>query len=119
MREAIALGRAGMRENGGGPFGAVVVSDGAIVGRGCNQVTPTLDPTAHAEITAIRDACRPLQRFDLRGCVLYTSCEPCPMCLAAIHWARLDRVYFASTRNDAAGSAFDDDFIYQQSPLEI
>ena len=119
MREAIALGRAGMREGGGGPFGAVVVSGGEIVGRGCNQVTRLLDPTAHAEVTAIRDACRALQRFDLRGCVLYTSCEPCPMCLAAIYWARLDKIYYACTRSDAAGIGFDDDFIYQQILLDI
>jgi tRNA(Arg) A34 adenosine deaminase TadA len=119
MNEAIALARAGMRIHGGGPFGAVVVASGELVGRGCNQVTPLLDPTAHAEITAIRDACRALQRFDLRGCILYTSCEPCPMCLSAIYWARLDRVYFASTRKDAARIGFDDDFIYQQIPLEI
>jgi guanine deaminase len=119
MNEAIALARAGMRIHGGGPFGAVIVADGELVGRGCNQVTPLLDPTAHAEIVAIRDACRDLQRFDLRGCVLYTSCEPCPMCLSAIYWARLDRVYFASTRKDAAGIGFDDDFIYQQIPLDL
>lgn len=119
MDEAVALARAGMRIHGGGPFGAVVVANGQAVGRGSNQVTPTLDPTAHAEIVAIRDACRALQRFDLRGCVLYTSCEPCPMCLSAIYWARLDRVYFASTRKDAAGIGFDDDFIYQQIPLDL
>jgi guanine deaminase len=119
MDEAISLARAGMRIHGGGPFGAVIVADGELVGRGCNQVTPLLDPTAHAEIVAIRDACRALQRFDLRGCILYTSCEPCPMCLAAIYWARLDRVYFASTRKDAAGIGFDDDFIYEQIPLDL
>jgi len=119
MNEAIALARSGMRIHGGGPFGAVVVANGQVIGRGSNQVTPTLDPTAHAEIVAIRDACRALQRFDLRGCVLYTSCEPCPMCLSAIYWARLDRVYFASTRKDAAGIGFDDDFIYQQIPLDL
>jgi guanine deaminase len=119
MNEAISLARAGMRIHGGGPFGAVIVANGELVGRGWNQVTPQLDPTAHAEVTAIRDACRTLQRFDLRGCVLYTSCEPCPMCLAAIYWARLDRVYFASTRRDAAAIGFDDDFIYQQIPLEL
>lgn len=118
MDEAIALARAGMRIHGG-PFGAVIVADGKLVGRGCNQVTRLLDPTAHAEITAIRDACQALQRFDLRGCVLYSSCEPCPMCLAAIYWARLDRVYYASTRADAAGIGFDDDFIYQQIPLDL
>jgi tRNA(Arg) A34 adenosine deaminase TadA len=119
MNEAVALARAGMRIHGGGPFGAVIVADGQLVGRGSNQVTPLLDPTAHAEIVAIRDACHALQRFDLRGCVLYTSCEPCPMCLSAIYWARLDRVYFASTRKDAAGIGFDDDFIYQQIPLDL
>jgi tRNA(Arg) A34 adenosine deaminase TadA len=119
MNEAISLARAGMRIHGGGPFGAVIVADGKLVGRGWNQVTPQLDPTAHAEVTAIRDACRTLQRFELRGCVLYTSCEPCPMCLSAIYWARLDRVYFASTRKDAAAIGFDDDFIYQQIPLEL
>jgi tRNA(Arg) A34 adenosine deaminase TadA len=119
MNEAITLARSGMRIHGGGPFGAVVVCNGELVGRGCNQVTPLLDPTAHAEVVAIRDACHALQRFDLRGCVLYTSCEPCPMCLSAIYWARLDRVYFASTRKDAAGIGFDDDFIYQQIPLDL
>ena len=119
MNEAIALARSGMREHGGGPFGAVVVADNKIVGRGWNQVTSLLDPTAHAEVTAIRDACRNLKRFELRGCELYTSCEPCPMCLSAIYWSRLDRVYFASTRKDAAGIGFDDDFIYQQIPLEL
>jgi guanine deaminase len=119
MNEAITLARAGMREHGGGPFGAIIVTDNKIVGRGWNQVTHLLDPTAHAEITAIRDACRNLKRFELRGCVLYTSCEPCPMCLSAIYWARLDCVYFASTRKDAAGIGFDDDFIYQQIPLGL
>jgi guanine deaminase len=119
INEAVALARAGMRIHGGGPFGAVIVANGELVGRGCNQVTPLLDPTAHAEVVAIRDACRALQRFDLRGCVLYSSCEPCSMCLSAIYWARLDRVYFASTRKDAAGIGFDDDFIYQQIPLEL
>jgi len=119
MNEAIALARAGMREHAGGPFGAVVVTDNKIVGRGWNQVTSLLDPTAHAEVTAIRDACRNLKRFELRGCVLYTSCEPCPMCLSAIYWARLARIYFASTRKDAAQIGFDDDFIYQQIPMEL
>ncbi len=119
MNEAVALARAGMRQHGGGPFGAVVVADNKIVGRGWNQVTHLLDPTAHAEVTAIRDACRNLKRFDLRGCDLYTSCEPCPMCLSAIYWSRLDRVYFASTRKDAAQIGFDDDFIYEQIPLDL
>src|SRR5256886_11623558 len=119
MNEAIGLARAGMREHGGGPFGAVVVCDGKVIGRGWNQVTSLLDPTAHAEVTAIRDACRNLKRFELRGCVLYTSCEPCPMCLSAIYWARLDKIYYACTRRDAAGVGSDDDSIYQQIPLEI
>ena len=119
MREAVARGRQGMMQDGGGPFGAVVVCAGKIVGRGYNQVTTLLDPTAHAEIVAIREACQSLGRFDLRGGELYTSCEPCPMCLAAIYWARLDRVFYACTRHDAAEIGFDDDFIYEQLPLEI
>jgi guanine deaminase len=119
MEEAISLGREGMMQSGGGPFGAVVLCDGQIVGRGHNQVATLLDPTAHAEVMAIREACRALGRFDLRGCELYTSCEPCPMCLAAIYWARLDRVFYACTRHDAAVAGFDDDFIYEQVPLEI
>jgi guanine deaminase len=104
MDEAVALARSGMRIHGGGPFGAVIIANGALVGRGCNQVTPLLDPTAHAEVVAIRDACRALQRFDLRGCVLYSNCEPCPMCLSAIYWARLDRVYFAPPARTRLGS---------------
>lgn len=118
MREAVLLGRRGMKENGGGPFGAVVVQEGKIVGRGFNEVTSRPDPTAHAEVVAIRDACRALQRFELRGCDLYASCEPCPMCLAAIYWARIDRVFYACTRADAAGAGFDDELIYQQISLE-
>ncbi len=118
MREAVELGHRGMAENGGGPFGAVVVTGGKIVGRGWNQVTSLLDPTAHAEVMAIRDACRALQRFELRGCELYTSCEPCPMCLAAAYWARVERLFYGCTRGDAAGAGFDDEFIYQQIPLE-
>lgn len=118
MREAVELGRRGMSDNDGGPFGAVVVTEGKVVGRGWNQVTSLLDPTAHAEVMAIRDACRALQRFDLRGSELYTTCEPCPMCLAAIYWARLDRIFYGCTRIDAAGAGFDDEFIYQQVPLE-
>jgi tRNA(Arg) A34 adenosine deaminase TadA len=119
MDEAISLSRASVHENNGGPFGAVVVCDDKIVGRGWNQVTRSFDPTAHAEVVAIREACRTLQRFDLRGCTIYTSCEPCPMCLAAIYWARLDRIFYACTRSDACSIGFDDDFIYQQIPLEI
>ena len=112
MNEAITLARAGMRIHGGGPFGAVIVADGKLVGRGWNQVTPQLDPTAHAEVTAIRDACRALQRFELRGCVLYTSCEPCPMCFGAAWWARVDRIVFAADRDDAAAAGFDDAAIH-------
>ena len=118
MREAVSLGRAGMQQNGG-PFGAIVVSREEVVGRGHNQVTTRLDPTAHAEVVAIREACQSLGRFELRGCELYTSCEPCPMCLAAIYWARIDRVFYACTRHDAAEIGFDDRFIYEQLPLEI
>ncbi|MEP7072411.1 MAG: nucleoside deaminase, partial [Verrucomicrobiota bacterium] len=118
MRAAISLGRSGMEQKLGGPFGAVVVCDGKIIGRGQNEVTSRLDPTAHAEVMAIRHACESLGRFELRGCALYTSCEPCPMCLAAIYWARLEKVYYACTRHDAAAIGFDDDFIYAQLPLE-
>ena len=119
MGEAISLARESVHQYNGGPFGAVVVSGEQIVGRGWNQVTGLLDPTAHAEIMAIRDACQTLQRFDLRGCEIYTSCEPCPMCLAAIYWARLDRIFYACTRTDACAIGFDDDFIYKEIPLEI
>ena len=108
-----------MLEKGGGPFGAVVVREGEVIGRGWNQVTRNLDPTAHAEVTAIRDACQLLQRFDLRGCELYTSCEPCPMCLAAIYWARIDRVYYGCSREDAAHAGFDDQYIYDQIGLDL
>ncbi len=114
MQEAIALSLQGPKENKGGPFGAVVVKDGKIVGRGSNQVTSTLDPTAHAEVVAIRDACRNLNSFQLDGCELYTSCEPCPMCLGAIYWARPDKVYYANTREDAALINFDDSMIYDE-----
>ncbi len=119
MREAIRLARTGMLTSSGGPFGAVVVCEGSVVGRGFNQVTQLCDPTAHAEVTAIREACHALQRFELRGCFLYTTCEPCPMCLSAIYWARLDKVYFASTRLEAAAAGFDDEFIYGQIPLAV
>lgn len=114
MREAIRLSLAKMRANHGGPFGAVVVRRGRIVGRGWNQVTSTNDPTAHAEMVAIRDACRRLKTFILEGCDLYTSCEPCPMCLSAIYWARLDKIYYANTREDAAELNFDDEFLYNE-----
>jgi len=114
LEEALRLARQGMERNEGGPFGAIVVKDGQVIGRGNNCVTSRKDPSAHAEIVAIRDACRHLNDFQLRGCVLYTSCEPCPMCLGAIYWARPDAVYFAGTRADAAAAGFDDDFIYRQ-----
>jgi tRNA(Arg) A34 adenosine deaminase TadA len=114
MREAIRLSRIKMRQNCGGPFGAVVVRQGKMIARGWNRVTSANDPTAHAEVTAIRSACRKLKSFHLSDCELYTSCEPCPMCLAAIYWARLKQVYYANTRADAAGIRFDDDWIYRE-----
>ncbi len=119
MDMAIALARDSMNSHNGGPFGAIIVCGDKLVGRGWNQVTRSLDPTAHAEVTAIRDACQKLQRFDLRGCEIYTSCEPCPMCLAAIYWARLDRIVYACSRSDACSAGFDDEFIYKEIPLEI
>jgi tRNA(Arg) A34 adenosine deaminase TadA len=103
-----------MRLGDGGPFGAVVVRHGKIVGRGWNRVTSTNDPTAHAEVTAIRDACRRLKSFRLEDCEIYASCEPCPMCLAAIYWARFGRIFYASGRRDAAAAGFDDDSIYRE-----
>jgi guanine deaminase len=120
MRRAIALSRQGMEGGAGGPFGAVVALDGQVIAEGWNQVTSTNDPTAHAEIVAIRRACAALNRFDLRGAVLYTSCEPCPMCLAAAYWARLDAVVFGNARDDAAAIGFDDQFLYDEvaKPIE-
>jgi tRNA(Arg) A34 adenosine deaminase TadA len=117
MRRAIALSRENMDRGLGGPFGAVVVQDGRIVGEGANNVTSANDPTAHAEIMAIRAACRALGRFDLQGCEIFTSCEPCPMCLGAIHWARLDRAWYANDRRDAAAIGFDDDLLYRELAL--
>ena len=119
MREAIRLSIQMMRRGQGGPFGAVVVRRGKIVGRGSNQVTSTNDPTAHAEIVAIRAACKRLKTFQLDDCDLYTSCEPCPMCLSAIYWARLGHVFYGNTRQDAARIAFDDDLIYREVALPI
>ena len=119
MRRAIALSRQGMEADRGGPFGAVVVADGRIVAEGWNQVTSTNDPTAHAEVVAIRNAGAALGRFDLRGCEVYTSCEPCPMCLAALYWARVDRVYYANDRVDAARIGFDDAAFYREVTLPI
>ncbi|MSU23540.1 MAG: nucleoside deaminase [Opitutus sp.] len=117
MREALHLAEAGMRGGRGGPFGCVVVRRGEVIGRGHNRVTSTNDPTAHAEVVAIRDACANLETFQLDDCELYTSCEPCPMCLAAIYWARIPKVFYGNTRADAAAIGFDDDFIYGQIPL--
>jgi guanine deaminase len=119
MRAAIRLSIDMMRRGKGGPFGAVVVTGNKIVGRGCNEVTSSNDPTAHAEIVAIRDACRRLKTFDLNGCEIYTSCEPCPMCLSAIYWARIRKVFYGNTRKDAAKIAFNDDFIYREVALPI
>jgi tRNA(Arg) A34 adenosine deaminase TadA len=117
MREAIRLAFEGMRNGEGGPFGAIIVKDLEIIGSGSNLVAATLDPTAHAEIVAIRQACRRLGNFQLDNCVLYTSCEPCPMCLGAIYWARPKQFFFACTRADAAAIEFDDDFIYREIDL--
>jgi tRNA(Arg) A34 adenosine deaminase TadA len=114
MREAIRLSLEKSRDNCGGPFGAVVVRAGEIIGRGWNQVTSKNDPTAHAEVVAIRAACKKLKTFQLVDCELYTSCEPCPMCLSAIYWARVRRVFYANTRRDAARIKFDDDSIYRE-----
>jgi len=114
MRRAIELARKGAEENRGGPFGCVVVRDSEIVGEGCNEVTSAKDPTAHAEITAIRAACQKLNSFQLTGCTVYTSCEPCPMCLGAIYWARPTAIYFAGTREDAAAAGFDDELFYDE-----
>lgn len=117
MREAIKLALEGMRANTGGPFGAIVVKNGEIIGRGNNAVTTTNDPTAHAEVMAIREACANLNTFQLDGCEIYTSCEPCPMCLGAIYWARTSKLYYACSKSDAAAAGFDDDFIYREFDL--
>jgi guanine deaminase len=114
---AIELARAGAIGNEGGPFGAVVVKDGRVIGRGNNKVVTKNDPTAHAEIVAIREACLYLTSYQLNGCTIYSSCEPCPMCLGAIYWARPDRIIYACTREDAAAINFDDDFIYNEISL--
>ncbi|HRF41680.1 MAG TPA: nucleoside deaminase [Saprospiraceae bacterium] len=117
LREAIRLAHEGPAQQAGGPFGAVVVKNGEIVGSSFNRVPSTNDPTAHAEVMAIRDACARLGTFQLDGCILYASCEPCPMCLGAIYWARPDRVVYAATQSDAAAIGFDDQFIYEQIEL--
>jgi guanine deaminase len=117
LREAIRLSLEKMEAGEGGPFGAIVVHEGKIVGRGWNRVTSTNDPTAHAEIVAIREACAELKTFSLAGCEIYTSCEPCPMCFAAICWARLERIYYAANCHDAAAAGFDDCQFYREVAL--
>ncbi len=119
MKAAIQLSIDNVRNALGGPFGAVVVKDGVIIAKGANAVTATNDPTAHAEVNAIREACKVLGTFQLTGCDVYTSCEPCPMCLGAIYWARPDRLFYANTKADAAAIQFDDQFIYEEIALPI
>jgi guanine deaminase len=116
LSRAIELSREHMDKGAGGPFGAVIVRDGMVLSEGGNQVTSTNDPTAHAEVTAIRRACREVGDFSLEGATLYTSCEPCPMCLASAYWARVSRIVYANTRQDAAGIGFDDSLIYDEIP---
>ncbi len=119
IQEAIRLAEEGMDSQAGGPFGAIVVKDGEIIARGFNQVTSTNDPTAHAEVVAIREACKKLGTFQLNDCIVYTSCEPCPMCLGAIYWARPKMVVYACTKQDAANIDFDDQFIYDELDKEM
>jgi len=119
MRAAIALAEKNVAEGTGGPFGAVIVRDGEIIGEGTNRVTSDNDPTAHAEVMAIRNACEKLGTYSLEGCEVYTSCEPCPMCLSAIYWARLDRIFYGNTKADAAEIDFDDAFLYTEIPKPI
>jgi tRNA(Arg) A34 adenosine deaminase TadA len=114
MRMAIALAESNVISGNGGPFGAVIVKEGAVVAQSANMVAPQNDPTAHAEISAIRLACQALNTFNLQGCIIYTSCEPCPMCLGAIYWARINAIYFANTKKDAAEIGFDDHLIYDE-----
>lgn len=116
MARAIRLSEDSVK-NGGGPFGAVIARDGELIAEASNCVTIDCDPTAHAEVSAIRKATKKLGTFDLKGCVIYTSCEPCPMCLGAIYWARLDKIFYANDRKDAAAIGFDDDFIYKEIEL--
>ncbi|MGZ3775316.1 MAG: nucleoside deaminase [Bdellovibrio sp.] len=119
MIRAIELSRKNMQAGVGGPFGAVIVKDDKIIGEGWNKVTSSNDPTAHAEVVAIRNACESVKNFSLDGAEIYTSCEPCPMCLSAIYWARISKIYYANTRKDAADIDFDDDFLYQEIPKDI
>lgn len=119
MNKAVELSLENMREGKGGPFGAIIVKEGKIVGTGANHVTSENDPTAHAEVVAIRDACKNLGTFQLDGCEIYTSCEPCPMCLAAIYRVRPKAIYYANTRKDAADIGFDDDFLYEELKKDL
>ncbi|WP_346863056.1 nucleoside deaminase [uncultured Draconibacterium sp.] len=119
MKAAINLAQKAMDCNCGGPFGAIVVKNNKIIAEGYNQVTSSNDPTAHAEVVAIREACKTLNTFQLEGCTIYTSCEPCPMCLGAIYWARPDKVFFGATKKDAAAANFDDQFIYEEIELDF
>lgn len=120
MQRAIDLALNGMNSNCGGPFGSVIVNeDGKIIGEGCNQVTSTNDPTAHAEMVAIRNACKNIKSFQLDKCIIYTSCEPCPMCLGAIYWSRCKKIYFGCNREDAANICFDDNFIYEEVKRDL
>lgn len=119
MRLAIRLSEQNVTDALGGPFGAVIVKDGKVISKSANKVATTLDPTAHAEISAIRMACKKLKSFELTGCVIYTSCEPCPMCLSAVYWARIDKIYYANTKKDAKKIGFDDQFIYDEIALPM
>lgn len=120
MKMAIQLSEENVLNNVGGPFGAVIVKDGKIIAKSANKVTSTNDPTAHAEVSAIRIACKKLKTFDLSGCIIYTSCEPCPMCLSAVYWARIETIYYANTKQDAENIGFSDKFIYDEleKPME-
>lgn len=119
MKEAVLLSQKGLQNDEGGPFGCVIVKDNEIIGRGNNKVTSSSDPTAHAEIIAIREACKKLGSFQLNDCEIYTSCEPCPMCLGAIYWARIKTIYFANSREDAAAVGFDDSMIYDEINADL
>jgi tRNA(Arg) A34 adenosine deaminase TadA len=119
MQMAIDLSEYNVKQGLGGPFGAVIVKDGMVVARSANKVVPTNDPTAHAEVSVIRLACQELNTYSLAGCEIYTSCEPCPMCLGAIYWARIDKIYYANTKADAAKIGFDDHFIYDELDLPM
>ena len=119
MEMAVQLATENVKKKNGGPFGAVIVKDGVVIGRGCNNVTTANDPTAHAEIQAIRDACKNLNSFQLTDCEIYTSCEPCPMCIGALYWARPKAIYYSCTKEDAAQIGFDDEFIYQELSIPM